>query len=199
MWIVQNTLKATLTFRGLDISIPAGEKLDLDVALGRARADDSNQVQVAFEEGYLESVFKGAPEFDSEALTQPSTAVVPTPGVSTEHFDQRMEAFKTEFMTELRNQLPLLAERTQLDEVRDAISADVKSLVGELKGLRERIGTIKERVEQDGSLSNAEVKARLAFLEEQERELLKNFESVGKQVETEDGDVMDIADMLSEL
>ena len=34
---------------------------------------------------------------------------------------------------------------------------------------------------------------------EQERELLKNFESVGRQVETDDGDVLDMADRLSEL
>jgi hypothetical protein len=198
MWIVHNTLKATLTLRGLDVSIPAGEKLDLDVALGRAEAEASNQIQVAFEEGYLQNVYKGA-EFDAEARTQSAPAAAAASGVSAEHFDARMEDFKTEFLTELRAQIPLLAGQSQLDQVREAISADMQSLVGELKGLRSRIGNIKERVEQDGSLSNAEVKARLAFLEEQERELLKNFESVGKQVETEDGDVMDMADMLSEL
>ena len=40
---------------------------------------------------------------------------------------------------------------------------------------------------------------KLRAEEEQERELIKNFESVGKQVEQEDGDVMDKADLLANL
>ncbi|MEO1997870.1 MAG: hypothetical protein ABGZ17_21630, partial [Planctomycetaceae bacterium] len=45
------------------------------------------------------------------------------------------------------------------------------------------------------SLSDAEIRARLAFLDEQERELLKNFETVGRQIEQDgDGDVLDKAD-----
>ena len=43
MWLVRNTLKGTLSFRGMDVTIPAGEQFDLDV-LG----PDG----LAFEEGY---------------------------------------------------------------------------------------------------------------------------------------------------
>ena len=84
--------------------------------------------------------------------------------------------------------------------MRAAISQDMQELVGELKLVRERFASVKGRIKEDSSLSQAEVKARLAFLEEQERELLKNFETVGRQVESDDdGDVMDMADLLSNL
>jgi hypothetical protein len=119
--------------------------------------------------------------------------------MTAEDLDSRLGKFKDEFLDELRTQLPRLADRTQLDDVREAISADVQTLVGELKELRTKFASVKGRVADDSSLSEAEVKARLAFLEEQERELLKNFETVGKQHEGDDNDLLEMADMLSNL
>ena len=85
--------------------------------------------------------------------------------------------------------------------MRAAISSDVQALVGEFKLLRDRFQSAKGRVREDPTLSDAEVKARLAFLDEQEQQLLKNFETVGRRVEQdhEDGDVMGKADLLSNL
>src|SRR5262245_47262006 len=57
-WIVRNLLRGTLTFRGINLSIPPKAQLDLDEVLGRERAETSNQVLVAFEEGYLQTVRK---------------------------------------------------------------------------------------------------------------------------------------------
>lgn len=202
MWIVKNNLKATLRFRGLDVSIPAGEEFDLD-SMGRGDAEDSNQVQVAFEEGYLENVYKAPASQEAEPLlvdtSHSSTTQI---GISAVQFDSRLSSFKDEFLSELRAQLPSLASSdsaTALEEVREAISKDMQELVGELKLVRDRFASVKGRIQDDPSLSEAEVKARLAFLEEQERELLKNFETVGKQVEHDDGDVMDKADLLANL
>ena len=70
---------------------------------------------------------------------------------------------------------------------------------GELKLVRDRFASVRGRIEDDGSLSDAEIKARMAFLDEQERELMKNFETVGRQVESDGGDVMDKADLLANL
>ncbi|RMG09200.1 MAG: hypothetical protein D6731_20230 [Planctomycetota bacterium] len=199
MWIVKNPLKATLTLRGLGVSIAAGEEIDLDAALGRERAETSNQVQVAFEEGYLENVYKEPREEALPARPRSgNTTEIDVAALSAAEFDDRMERFKTEFLAELRERLPALGS-AELSGLRESIHADVKSLVDEMKTLRERFASVKGRVERDESLSSAEVKARLAFLEEQERELLKNFETVGKRVESDDGDVMDMADRLSEL
>ncbi|MHC4829804.1 MAG: hypothetical protein ACYTFT_05535, partial [Planctomycetota bacterium] len=58
MWIVQNTLRGTLTLRGLGVSIAPRGEIDLDETLGRRRAERSNQVIVAFEEGYMETIRK---------------------------------------------------------------------------------------------------------------------------------------------
>lgn len=203
MWIVKNRLRATLSLRGLDVSIAAGEQFDLDT-LGRERAERSNQVQVAFEEGYLENVFKAsAAERQGGGAAGPALAAAAAAGVSAEHFDARLEAFKQEVLSELRT-LPRGAEdaedhRAQFEELRAAISGDMKELVGELKLVRERFATVKGRIAEDPSLSEAEVKARLAFLDEQERQLLKNFETVGKRVEQEQGDVVNMADLLADL
>jgi hypothetical protein len=195
MWIVKNTLRATLTFRGLDVSIADGEEFDLD-SLGRSAAEDSNQVRVAFEEGYLENVRKEA-VVSSSIGSRDSAADLQNANMSTAISIDQLDAFKTEFMSELRAHLPKPAEGDE--GVPSAISNDVKELVTELKSLRGRFATIKGRVTTDDSLSAAEIKARLAFLDEQERELVKNFESVGKKIESGDGDVMDMADMLSNL
>lgn len=198
MWIVRNALRATLTLRGLGISIAAGEEHDLD-AMGREAAESSNQVQVAFEEGYLENVYKAPLEGGVTRTTQGVSHVMARGMTSAE-----LDEFKHAFMRELREQLPQLANvanSTHIESMRQAISQDVQALVGEFKLLRDRFETAKGRVREDPTLSDAEVKARLAFLDEQERELLKNFETVGRRVEQqgEDGDVMDKADLLSNL
>ncbi|MGE0709581.1 MAG: hypothetical protein AB7N76_20980 [Planctomycetota bacterium] len=200
-WIVKNTLKATLSFRGMDLSIAAGESHDLDIRPGRGPAEGSDPVRVAFEEGYLENVYKSAAAGDG-ALPAPSPALF-APGVSKEEFDHGIERFKQEMLAELRSHLAReageQANSAKLEEVRAAISQDMQELVGELKLVRERFASVKGRIKEDPSLSAAEVKARLAFLDEQERELMKNFQSVGRQVEQEGGDVMDKADLLANL
>lgn len=198
MWIVRNALRATLTLRGLGVSIPAGQEHDLD-GLGREAAEGSNQVQVAFEEGYLENVYK-APREGGVTHTTQGVAQPMGRGMSSEELDD----FKRSFMSELREQLPQLADvanSTHLEAMRQAISQDVQALVGEFKLLRDRFETAKGRVREDPTLSDAEVRARLAFLDEQEQQLLKNFETVGRRIEQqqEDGDVMDKADLLSNL
>ncbi|MBX3471934.1 MAG: hypothetical protein KF878_34205 [Planctomycetes bacterium] len=198
MWIVRNALRATLSLRGLGVTIPSGQEFDLD-GLGRDRVEASNQVQVAFEEGYLENVYK-APREGGVSHTSSGVAMAMGRGVSGEELD----AFKRSFMSELREQLPQLANvanASHLEQMRQAISQDVQALVGEFKLLRDRFEFAKGRVREDPTLSDAEVKARLAFLEEQERELLKNFETVGRRIEQEqeDGDVMGKADLLSNL
>ncbi|HBP21162.1 MAG TPA: hypothetical protein DEA08_25665 [Planctomycetes bacterium] len=204
-WIVKNTLRATLSFRGLDLAIKAGESHDLDVVPGRGKAEASDQIVVAFEEGYLENVHKEAPAAPGGKLASPAAvAALVQPGVSKEEFAQGLESFRAQLLDELRARLSEEQQSqsgsTDLEAVRAAISQDMQELVGELKLVRERFASVKGRIKEDSSLSQAEVKARLAFLEEQERELLKNFETVGRQVESDDdGDVMDMADLLSNL
>lgn len=205
-WIVKNTLRATLSFRGLDLAIKAGESHDLDVLPGRGQAEASDQIVVAFEEGYLENVHKEAPAAPSGgALAAPAAvAALVQPGVSKEEFAEGLESFRQSLLDELRTRLSeeqqSASGSTDLEAVRAAISQDMQELVGELKLVRERFASVKGRIKEDSNLSQAEVKARLAFLEEQERELLKNFETVGRQVESDDdGDVMDMADLLSNL
>lgn len=194
MWLVKNTLKATLRFRGLDVSIAAGEQFDLD-SLGRGDAERSNQIIVALEEGYLENIYKGA---DGVAAARNYEDAPTHVGLSAEAFDARMSEFKTAFIDELKSRLSSLpVEGPPPSDT--GLSADVRALVDEVKLMRDRFDSERGRVKRDETLSDGEVKARLAFLEEKERELLKNFETVGKQVEQDDGDVMDKADLLAGL
>lgn len=197
MWIVKNTLKATLTLKGLGVSVPAGQQLDLDV-LGRERAEASAQVLVALEEGYLENVFKAAP---AGALDDAPTGYAPREAAPRGMSSAELEAFKRRFLEELRETMPVAAKGDDLERVREAITSDVRQLVGEMKLLRERFESARGEVRHDPRLSDVEMRARLAFLEEQEQALLKNFESLGKRVEQEqaDGDVMGKADLLSNL
>jgi hypothetical protein len=205
-WIVKNTLKATLSFRGLDLSIGAGEEFDLDTRPGRNTAEGSDQVVVAFEEGYLQNVYK---EPQPTARVSPSSAISAGPqitaGMTQAQIDASLDRFKEQVLTELRAQLSGVqanaesATSSQLEDVRSAISNDMQELVGELKLVRDRFASVRGRIQEDESLSDAEIRARMAFLEEQERELMKNFETVGREVESDDGDVMDKADLLANL
>lgn len=190
MWIVENTLRATLTLRGLGVSIPPGEQLDLDV-LGRERAESSNQVQVAFEEGYLRNVRK-EPTVDADPpaaddppaageapLTDDPETLGPPAGdpeleIGPAH-GARLEAFRREVLAELRNLLP------DLGEPRDPSEHDVQQLVGELKLIRERFLSFSERVQLDSSLDPDEVDARLALLDVEERKLLDAYGVAGPE------------------
>ncbi len=210
MWIVKNSLRATLSFRGLGVQIPSGAEFDLD-AIGRDTAEQSPQVVVALEEGYLQNVFKAARE-----ATHNTTAInmAPAPDLSGLVTSKDFESFKQQFLTELRNQLPALQKldkldtlgeaqtgvnlKTELEGFRKSLVEDVKQATDEIKQVaRDRILQEKRKILSDQSLSEAEMKLRIAFLEEKEHELEKNFESVGRQVESSDGDVMDKADLLS--
>jgi hypothetical protein len=210
MWIVKNSLRATLSFRGLGVSIPSGAEFDLD-AIGRDTAEQSPQVVVALEEGYLTNVFKAAREAGH------STTVIgaaPLPDLSGLVTSKDFEAFKQQFLTELRNQLPALQKLDKLDSLgegqtgvnlknelegfRKSLADDVKAAADEIKQVaRDKILQEKRKILSDQSLTEAEMKLRISFLEEKERELVTNFENVGHKVEGQDGDVMDKADLLS--
>ena len=216
MWIVKNSLRATVSLRGLGVSIPAGAEFDLD-AVGRDTAEQSPQVAVAIEEGYLKNVFK-APREAAPPSSGGSTTTIAPADLSGLVTSKDFEAFKSQFLTELRSQLPALQKLDKLDQLqtgahaaaagadlkdqlegfRKSIADDVKAAADEIKQVaRDKILAEKRKILADQNLTEAEMKLRIAFLEEKERELETNFESVGHKVEGQDGDVMDKADLLS--
>lgn len=177
-WIVRNLLRGTLTFRGLDISIPPKGQLDLDERLGRDRAETSNQVLVAFEEGYLQTVRKD----DGTVREGPFTSAQMEQAIG-----GHLDAFK-------------LSLREDLGALRASLAGDVKGMLENLKVARNRLREEKERILIDATLSEAEIKARLAVLDEQERELEKNFSEIGrKRAASGAGSVAEKADLLSSI
>jgi hypothetical protein len=174
MWKVRNLLRGTLTFRGLGISIPPKGEVDLDALLGRERAERSNQVLVAFEEGYLQTVLKpsgdGAPAMDGGAL------------------EARLAAFKESLSEEL-------------GVLRTSLAGDVRDMLANLKVARAKLHEEKERILVDATLSDAEVRARLAYLDEKEQELEKNFSELGRKKSGSPvgGSVVANADLLSSI
>jgi hypothetical protein len=179
-WIVRNLLRGTLTFRGLGLSIPPKAQLDLDEMLGRDRAERSNQVLVAFEEGYLQTVRKD----------DGSDRVAELGGVSVERaLAERLDALKTGL-------------REDMGALRASLAGDVRGMLDNLKVARSRLREEKERVLVDSTLSDSEIKARLACLDEQERELEKNFTELGKKrtnAAAASGSVAQNADLLSSI
>src|SRR5205085_4279284 len=137
-------------FKGAGSSIPPKGEVDLDAVLGRGRAEGSNQVLVAFEEGYLQTVRKD----DGAAVPEAAggAAVVTSAGL----------------------------ERA-LGDLRASLAGDMRTMIESLKVARARLREEKERLLVDDSLSDAEIKARLACLDEEERELEKNFSEIGRK------------------
>ena len=177
MWIVRNLLRGTLTFRGMNLSVAPKGEVDLDALLGRERAETSNQVLVAFEEGYLQTVRKenaGGGEMG--------------PGVGTVALETRLAAFKDSLSKEL-------------GQLRTSLAGDVREILSGLQVARAKLHEEKERVQQDSSLSDAEIRARLAFLDEKENELEKNFREIGKKKsgDTGSGNIAANAELLTKL
>lgn len=172
MWIVRNLLRGTLTFRGMGVSIPPKAELDLDQTLGREKAERSNQILVAFEEGYLQTVHResGAPAVTDRAL------------------EERLASFKTSLSQELGS-------------LRTSLAGDVRDMLAGLKVAKMKLNEEKERVLVDTTLSDSEVKARLAFLDEKEHELEKNFSEIGRKKSgaPQGGNVVANADLLSSI
>jgi hypothetical protein len=182
-WIVRNLLRGTLTFRGIGLSIPPKGQIDLDSVLGRERAETSNQVLVAFEEGYLQTVTKDDPLARRAAAGLGGGEA----SLTGEQMERALDAFK-------------LTLREDLGSLRASLAGDVRGILQELKVAKARLREEKERVLEDSSLSDAEIKARLACLDEQERELEKNFSEIGrKRSMATTGSVAEKADLLSSI
>lgn len=183
-WIVKNILRGTLTFKGVGISIPAKGELDLDAELGRDRAETSNQVLVAFEEGYLRTIAKdepGAAQGGSRGDAQ-----VLAHEAADRAIGARMDSLRSSFQQDLV-------------DLRSSLAGDVRGMIDGLKLARAKIREEKDRLVEDRSLSEAEIRARLATLDEEERRLEKNFTDLGRKRTSEDGSAAEKADLLANM
>lgn len=207
MWIVKNSTRAVLKIEGTPIEISPGEEVDLDIH-GRQAMDRLEPLMVAFEEGYLENVYKEA-EREVVLLTNNAPQYQ---GMRSEDLEARLDSFKSAILGEIRSAMaaggtpPQVSEaliNEQLGLVRDEFREGVKGMMDSLDKVKGRLSEEKNKIINDRSLSMAEVKARLAFIEEKEREITSNFETVGHEVdygdEGQDGDVMGNADLLSNI
>lgn len=94
MWMVKNVLRGTICVNDLNIRIPPKEYFDLD-SVGRARAEASRQLRLAFEEGYLQNISKGElgrPE--AAAPPPPRPATPPPPPAPERDLSAQMEDLK---------------------------------------------------------------------------------------------------------
>ncbi len=57
MWIVKNELKGRVRFPGLELEFPPEGEVDLDT-IGRTRAENSQQLKLAFDNQYLRTIRK---------------------------------------------------------------------------------------------------------------------------------------------
>jgi hypothetical protein len=182
-WIVKNLLRGTLTFKGAGISIAPKGEADLDELLGRARAETSNQVIVAFEEGYLQTVRK---DDHAAAARDPAAEAAALRAEAHRAVDDRMERFRASLQEEL-------------SALRASLAGDVRGMLDGLQLAKAKIREQKGRVLEDHSLSDAEIRARLATLDEEERALEKNFSELGRKRTKEGGGVAEKADLLASM
>jgi len=200
MWIVRNTLKAVLRIEGTAVEIRPGEESDLD-RHGRSVMEGLAPLAVAFEEGYLENVFKDAESGGESA---------PLGGDRATDLQKSLEAFKASIMEEIKRSLPAEAQpvsqqqsmQKEFGEVREELRSGVKDVLASLEKMKSQISVGAGSDRGTTRLSDAEVKARLAFLEETEQRLKSNFKSIGQEIGAEDdgpSNVMDNADLLSSI
>lgn len=72
MWIVKNVLRGSIMIDDLKVKIPAKDYFDLD-KIGRDRVEQSRQLKLALEEGYLQNVKKSEPGTNEAVLVKEET------------------------------------------------------------------------------------------------------------------------------
>lgn len=216
MWIVKNLLRGTLRFPGLDISIPPKEEFDLDV-LPREVTENSNQIIVAFEEGYLQNIRKEALTTDvsppeKTELTVDDISSQDFRGISDEDLERTLTKFKNNIIEEIKNSLPPIPDKNDEDQtlidkisqLRESFVGDVENLLTSVEKAKEKIREEKSKILEDDALSGMEIRARLKFLEEKEAEISKNFDRLGVKSSNQEQPpqgkgLMEKADILSDL
>ncbi|NUN47295.1 MAG: hypothetical protein HUU15_00520 [Candidatus Brocadiae bacterium] len=271
MWIVKNVLRGSIQIEDLKVKIPAKDYFDLD-KIGRERAEQSRQLKLAMEEGYLQNVKKSDPGTNEAVLVKEETrseikskieelraAIVKSPDKETvlkaigdlrgvlagskdveqirADFDdlkklvssmdgdggwlkKEFEKLRTSFFDKEKDEKTLmkrevlelrkavLEERgrsqavlTQFNEFRDTLLKEFKGLLTGLVAAGPRMSATGEGGEAVGErvrMTEVEIKARLKMLDQREKELQANFESIGRKVEGDMG-AANQADLLSDL
>jgi hypothetical protein len=87
----------------------------------------------------------------------------------------------------------------ELSALRASLAGDVRGMLDGLQLAKAKIREQKGRVLEDHSLSDAEIRARLATLDEEERALEKNFSELGRKRTKEGGGVAEKADLLASM
>ncbi len=72
MWIVKNVLRGSIQIEDLKVKIPAKDYFDLD-KIGREKVEQSRQLKLALEEGYLQNVKKSEPGSNEAVLVKEET------------------------------------------------------------------------------------------------------------------------------
>lgn len=192
MWIVKNLLRGTLKFSGLGIEIPPRQEFDLD-SIGREVAEHSNQLIVAFEEGYLLNVQKG------ESNVPVSNVVMGyTSNGSSENLSESLSSFKKEFLQHLQTHFPELITEGMLLNVKDSIVGDLGSKLDQIK---RKLQLARQDILDSRDLSDAEIQARLLFLTEQEKTLERHIHDIGTKTltNTKESELQEKANLLDGL
>lgn len=191
MWIVKNLLRGTLKFSGLGIEIPSRQEFDLD-SIGREVAECSNQLIVAFEEGYLQNIRKG------ESEVPVANVLIHSSSSSSENFSDSLSSFKNEFLHHLQKHFPELITEGMLLNVKDSIVGDLGSKLDQIK---RKLQLARQDVLDSRDLSDAEIQARLLFLSEQERSLERHINDLGTKTltDTKESELQEKANLLDGL
>lgn len=209
MWIVKNLIKGTLVVEDLDLRVAAGDFYDLD-KFSRERAEQSESLRLAFEEGYLQSIVKEGAKAGDEAFGAPSMGAAA--------FSQNEIAAQ---LAELRMMMQrgggggggggggVMDGAALGADIKSAMSGMAQELVGGLKdefkklaAQRVAIGEEKAQVVSAKDMSEAEIRARLALLDSKEQELSHNLAEIGKQIGNRvegDGQADAMADLLGDI
>ncbi|MBI2919618.1 MAG: hypothetical protein HYY18_00875 [Planctomycetes bacterium] len=176
MWIVKNVLRGSIAIEDLKVRIPAKDYFDLD-KIGRERAEQSRQLKLALEEGYLQNVKKQDPGSNEAVLVKEETRSE----IKTKIDELRQVILKSpdketvlKALTELRT---TLAGSKDLDQIR-ADFDDLKKLVAHMDGeggwLKKEFDKIRasffDKEKDEKTLMKREVlELRKAVLEERQR------------------------------
>lgn len=190
MWIVKNILRGALYIDELKLRIPPKDYVDLD-KLGRTKVEGSMQLKLAFEEGYLQNIKKSESTDGASDTVMDELRKIQAPDERRELKKEVLDLRRALFEERQREQQLL----QQFSEFKDVLLREMKALLRELATGR-RVEGAPEGVSV-GPLSEAELRARLTFLEAKEKEISSNLSQIGKRTERE-AEADKIAELLSE-
>lgn len=207
-WIVMNAGQGPLCINELGINLTGKQHFDLDM-IGRANAERSNEVKLALQKGWLQTVRKDAYAEGNNVSSQAIAALQEATVKIAENVATKQDQFEQKIQAELQAQKQktdqMLSKQDQiLEEVRALFMENpvvVKTIKEALQNIKIERSEITEKRKElvETSHTKEEIEAQEKIFALKDKQLEKNYKDLGKTLSKKDTSIDESLDALDAL